>query len=216
MAGRYELSDVAREKLMDLLTYGQAVGPTPATRQLTPRASSGGIHFANTSGETIPAFAVMQINDAALDRERPYVEVVKPTSSGRLYLFNGPRDVADEATALGYREGRALVSGSTTSDLWGPVAGEWELASGGYQFELAGELDSETSFFLLAGHRIIRGQTNASHAKGATGTIRIYSGSTDTGRTISAVNDYADLGANKKCHAALGVDGIWYLIAGEC
>lgn len=59
-------------------------------------------------------------------------------------------------------------------------------------------------------------KTDASHAKGATGTVSIYSdSSTDTGDNVQAVNLYADLDSGKWAHARK-IKGIWYLIAGEC
>lgn len=59
-------------------------------------------------------------------------------------------------------------------------------------------------------------KTDASHAKGATGTVSIYSStSTDTTNNITATNIYADLETGKWAHARK-VNGIWYLIAGEC
>src|SRR3990167_1730387 len=64
-----------------------------------------------------------------------------------------------------------------------------------------------------------KGKTNASHAKGASGVIKIYSGvkgsETDTGERITAHNTFASLGSNKWCIIAW-VDGGWDLIAGEC
>lgn len=59
-------------------------------------------------------------------------------------------------------------------------------------------------------------KTDASHAKGATGTVSIYSTtSSDTTHNITATNVYADLETGKWAHARK-VNGVWYLIAGEC
>lgn len=64
--------------------------------------------------------------------------------------------------------------------------------------------------------RMVIGRTDFSHAKGATGTISVYADSgTDTGVNITATNLFADLDSGKWVSAAL-INGIWYLIAGEC
>lgn len=60
------------------------------------------------------------------------------------------------------------------------------------------------------------GKTDASHAKGATGTISVYSdSSTDTTVNVTATNLFADLDSGKWVVLAL-INGLWYLIAGEC
>lgn len=67
----------------------------------------------------------------------------------------------------------------------------------------------------------ILGKTDASHAKGATGTISIYSGTTkgsetDTGENLTGVyNRFADL-ASGKWVLCFPVDAGWELWAGEC
>lgn len=72
-----------------------------------------------------------------------------------------------------------------------------------------------------AQHRLLLGKTDAAHAKGATGTISIYTGTTkgsetDSGRNIEGVyNRFADLAADKWV-LLHWVAGGWELIAGEC
>ena len=158
---RYNLNEEDRDKLSDLLADRPKKERPQRHRQVTPRQSFGGIPFENGSGVTIPAFAVMQIDDADLDRERPYVTVRKPEAGGKLFIFNGPREVPESGHAIGYREGRALVSeDAATTSLYSPLPGEWELSSGGGHFRLAGELDDDTGYFLLVGAEfgIIKGQ----------------------------------------------------------
>ena len=64
-------------------------------------------------------------------------------------------------------------------------------------------------------------KTDASHAKGATGTVSIYSGTTkgsetDTGLNLTGVyNRFATL-ASGKWALAFPVDAGWELWAGEC
>lgn len=69
--------------------------------------------------------------------------------------------------------------------------------------------------------RVLLGKTDAAHAKGATGTISIYTGTTkgsetDSGRDITGVyNRFADLETGKWV-LLHWVAGGWELIAGEC
>lgn len=65
----------------------------------------------------------------------------------------------------------------------------------------------------------ILGKTDASHAKGASGTISIYAGTpgseTDTTINITAFNKFADIASGKWVWAMpYGVN--WYITAAEC
>lgn len=68
--------------------------------------------------------------------------------------------------------------------------------------------------------QIILGKTDASHAKGASGTISVYEGATkgsetDTTRNVSAWNRFADLDSGKWVWCVWNGSG-YDLIAGEC
>ena len=216
MAKRFNLNESDREKLSNMLAGGQQ---PPArkdnTRQLSPRHHFGGILFLNDSGATIPAFGVVQVDDAALDRNSPYVSAIKPAAGGRLFLINGPRDVADEDWGIGFREGRALMSGSGGGGFWSPVADEWELASGGCDFRLAGALDAETGFFLLSDHGFIRikGVTTSAVAGDATftiNTVRAMQGAdprSDTSSDAETVTVQNRLGEH--CDTAAYCEAVW-------
>lgn len=217
MAKRFELSQSDRDKLAAILRNRTRRRLILPPRRSTPRQRSAGIHFRNDEAETVPAYAVMQVSTADLDRNRPFVTVVQPTSSGTIYLINGPRDVAAGDYGVGYREGRCLyLDGSGLGDYWSPVAGEWYLAKDGWDFRLVDLLDDDTGLFWLnAEPKIVRGKTDSSVIKGGTVAVSIYIGTTDTGRNITATDLYADLDSGKWVHCAL-VNGEWDLIAGEC
>jgi hypothetical protein len=152
MAKRFNLNEADRDKLADLLNTPPAKKQSRAVRQQTPRHTSGGFPFINNSSQEIPPYAVLQIVDAELDRNRTLLSVVKPTSTGKLFIFNGPRTIPVDGRGIGYREGRALATvTSSPLELWSPEPDEWSLVSGGSHFSLAGELDEETGYFLLAG-----------------------------------------------------------------
>ena len=69
--------------------------------------------------------------------------------------------------------------------------------------------------------RMYLGKTDASHAKGASGTISIWAGTTkgsetDTGENLTGVyNRFADIAITKWVHVEW-INGGWELSAGEC
>lgn len=171
---RFNLNASDRTKLQDLLDKRTDTPKKEVERQQTPRHHHGGIRIFNSSGEAIPPFGVMQCDEAELDREASIVAVVKPTASGNLFLFNGPREIAIDGYGFGYREGRAMFTASSVlPDLWSPEPDEWFLTNGGAHFRLVGSLDAETNYFLLVGAEYdrIEGLTTGAVAGGSTFTI---------------------------------------------
>lgn len=71
----------------------------------------------------------------------------------------------------------------------------------------------------FGGLEAVLGKTNASHAKGADGTINVYTGTagseTDSGSDITAHNKFGDV-ASGKWVICLKINSQWYLIAAEC
>lgn len=121
----------------------------------------------NTSGETVPPFAVMELkfdyesgrSATFLDGEELVHEIVKPTSLSAgipsLVLFNGPDPIADD----GFGEGWSLPIGPVLFDneegdadpggMVGPVAGSWMLSVAGQGYECVG-YDSGESWDISA------------------------------------------------------------------
>lgn len=68
-------------------------------------------------------------------------------------------------------------------------------------------------------YRVLFGKTDSSHAKSASGTVSIWSGTTstlsDTGDNVTAYNRFADLDSGKWV-AVVEVPWGYELIAGEC
>jgi hypothetical protein len=73
----------------------------------------------------------------------------------------------------------------------------------------------------VQGSQFVLGKTNAAHAKGASGTINVYRGTTAgseafTGsKTISAWNRFADV-ASGKWVLCVRLQRVWHLVAAEC
>lgn len=202
----------------------QGVGGFPAN---TAKQSLGGVEFVNASGEEIPAHAVMRVTGAELKAGLPIITVAKPnTTFQRLYLVNGPLRVGSESTARGigtwlsdanfvlYDSGTPAVGES-----WGPKNGQWSLAKWRYGFTIAGAVDS-AGLKVMATQAEVNGfigKTDASHAKGATGTISIYDGNNaDTSDNMTGVlNKFAAVATTKWVDVSWR-GGQWILTAAEC
>lgn len=104
--------------------------------------------FVNDAGEAIPPFSIMQIGSGWTDTaERDYFNVVKPTADGRLWIINGPNEVADDyETGYGMATdapGVLVAYGGGTpaaGEEWGPVDGSWEIEAGGTGYLILGGL----------------------------------------------------------------------------
>lgn len=93
--------------------------------------------FVNQSGETIPAFGVLEVGGWVDDSKgRSVFRAVKPTKDGKIYYVNGPLAVPSgsngwAASADGHW---ALYEGTSTPQLnqeYGPKAGSWALHADG-------------------------------------------------------------------------------------
>lgn len=86
------------------------------------------LRFINTSGETIPAYAVMQISGWEDKDELGFLKVKKPDGEGKIYILNGTRPVASNKTgratsALNRMGAFALFDDAETPEVdeqWGP------------------------------------------------------------------------------------------------
>ncbi len=103
--------------------------------------------FYNDSGETIPAYAVMQVDEWKDDaNDRDYFRVIKPDGTGATFILNGPLEVADNSDGMGTRHDgmpARYASGTPTVDqTWGPASSSWDLASSGTGFNIVGGLET--------------------------------------------------------------------------
>lgn len=96
------------------------------------------IYYRNDSGETIPAYSIMQIDTTVEDADKNYISVVKPiTWQGPVvgpFLFSGTREVAKDKYGVAQsgpvykvkKDGSALVVG----DRLGPKDDQWTISKG--------------------------------------------------------------------------------------
>lgn len=106
----------------------------------------------NTTGETIPGFAAMQVAGYFYDFDGNVAfKVKKPDGSGKLYLINSPFDIAPGQTgdATNHHGAFVLYSGELPSFdggalyEWGPKAGSWAIDASGKGFILCGQPEGE-------------------------------------------------------------------------
>jgi hypothetical protein len=100
----------------------------------------------NASGETAPAYAILQVTNWTADLDgRELFTFKKPDGKGKLYLINGPIPIPPQSGGDATRSDGmfALIEGtppSSSEELveWGPKAGSWALSSTGAGFLLYG------------------------------------------------------------------------------
>lgn len=106
------------------------------------------LRFINSSGETIPAYAVMQVDGWQEQNDLGFFKCKKPTESGEIYILNGTRPVPagglGRATSALSRMGAfALFDDSSTPDVnqqWGPEPDEWHLKKDAEGFFVIGDI----------------------------------------------------------------------------
>jgi hypothetical protein len=195
---------------------------------MLPQSDVSGIRYLpvrNSESETIPAFGVMQVESLEVSGDQLVFVVGKPDGTGKPILFNSYLPIAASGKGSGTADFPAPglfddADGAPAAGTnYGPVSGSWKLKKNNAGFQAMGaELANiaDVTLFLSALGGVQIGKTDASHAKGATGTISVYSdASTDTTQNITATNLFADLESGKWV-AFVRIGGIYYLIAGEC
>lgn len=96
------------------------------------------IYYRNDSGETIPAYSILQIDEMVEDEEKNYAKIIKPVSwTGAVvgpFLFSGTRDV--EAGKFSVAQSGPVYQvkkdGTTLAinDRLGPKSGQWTISKG--------------------------------------------------------------------------------------
>lgn len=198
----------------------------PASDKRDPQQQQRLVEFRNASGQIVPSFGVLQITGSEVAGVgRKILTVTRPDgTAGAVYAVNSHLPVAVGKGGMCTLDFPALAAYATgdgtpaVNELWGPKSGQFTLAKGLPGFTIIGTpVDGNVLIALGTGGGIIIGKTDSSHAKGATGTISVwtkYSGS-DTGVNISAVNPFADVASGKWVLVVL-VNGEYTLAAREC
>lgn len=190
--------------------------------------------FRNDSGEEIPAFACMRVTGAeVVSTGRVALTVGKPNTFGAQYnhVFNGPLKVANGKYGLCTRsDGAAALYDSADGtpafgESWGPRDATWKLKknTGGFVVEIVTNSTQALASVKPQPFLMFKGQTDASHAKAATGTISIFYGTgvgTDTTVNMTSVyNAFGNVATTKAvtCRWEGDIAGTkWTLISAEC
>lgn len=97
----------------------------------SPIDNSKVMKWKNVSGEEIPAYGVVKLQDYV--EADDYFEAVKPDGDGSLHFVNGPVAVAVDAFGGSqmWNVSRIGKTSGTFGEVVGPVAGSWEMTTGG-------------------------------------------------------------------------------------
>jgi hypothetical protein len=184
--------------------------------------------------ETIPRYGVMRVYNAVLRAGRIAYEVAKPDGTPQaIYLVNESSPIVQDG--IGYASWRndpgrvlcnATVDSPAAGETWGPESGQWWLKKGQPGFTIVGGQEGTGEEATVkafqphgGGSSVHLGKTDAAIAKGASGTVSRYTGSsgteTDTGENDTVKNRFANV-ATGRWVAYTAIDGVYYLISAEC
>lgn len=191
------------------------------------------IEFKNDSGSSIGPYAAMRVSGYQQDADTAHQVVLKVAApndeAGQSICFNGNKTVAVGKTGYCTFDApcyAAVSTGGSNGDLYGVEDGNLELVpddAGAFTYlaTVAAGPNGEIVALIdkISGATIKLGKTDAAHAKGASGTISVYSGTkgseTDSGENVTAWNRYANV-ASGKWVTCVWINGGWDLVAGEC
>jgi hypothetical protein len=170
------------------------------------------------STETLPAYGIAQIFGVETAGEWT-LRVKKPTGDDKsFYIINTNSTTADGSYGFGYflcaNPQHALYDDAATpafGEIWGPASGTYKLTKHRCGFLCLGGPTggaTDTALFVqsnLGDGRILVGKSDAAIAKGASGTISRWGGSTlaDTGINDTVLNKIGAItAAGKWCYYA--------------
>lgn len=111
--------------------------------------------FYNGSGETIPAYAVMRIEDASLETAEASLVAKKPTCDREpIWMVNGPVDIPAGSYGYGtFAQHAAYVlyddaDSPAYGEMWGPKEDTWTLTKDEPGFVACGGPDGTKAFFV--------------------------------------------------------------------
>lgn len=120
------------------------------TRRPLDEVSPHRVFVKNTTAETIPSFACMQITGTEVAGNRTTLKVEKPTSTDGQYVFNCEYPIAVDGVGWAYRFGIVVMQGDAPSETgveYSPIVGSWEIEEASGPFVVFGEYEIEGSAF---------------------------------------------------------------------
>ena len=228
-----KLKKFIRDRKQDYQNRARHLVPNGSGRQAVVSGGELPIKWKNANSSSCPPFGVIRI--VSFDTDSDTFSGDQPnTTLQRLYLVNGPRTVAyngfGRATWLispKQQPAWSTVAYDNTDgtpaigEEWGPVPSQWTVRKYRPGLLMLGVEDS-TSYHAKAVQSIthsLLGKTDASHAKGASGTVSVWVGTagseTDSTINVTAYNRFAAVASGKWVHLT-ATNGQWYLDAAEC
>lgn len=179
----------------------------------------------NGSGETIPAFACMQVDGTTVVGDLTYVDVVKPTKLDGNYIFNHDNAIASGGYGMALPWGVVRMLGTTTAvenGSYGATVGAWTVqAEPGGPFVVYGDDNTLTNVHRgrigRDGGTLYRFALTASLSGGtASATIKDMAGSTIKTDTIRDPESIFTELVSGDTGLAIGQGGKFYVIQAPC
>lgn len=206
-----------------------------------PLMTTTPVYVTNVSGETIPAYACMQVTGTAEIGDQNYLQVSKPADTdgtAGAFVFNGPREIPSTEQGVAQYSYARIVrayknTGTVTAgDKWQPVSGQWYIEQDDNgQFTACGEDDVDTNVlkvaldadagggiqFYLTPSGGIPARSGSTLGSATCTLLSLDSGTrTVTATTRTVYNDFLSAVGGSVDIAAALVDGIWVVIAEDC
>ncbi len=128
------LSDGFEKQLRDVVKWWRGQSQFSSNLNTETREPQEINVFRNNSGEEVPAYAIMEVEDVEVGNGRNVLVIKKPTGdASKPHVVNGPRAVATAKKGR-WQWGtvKVAVTGTPTAGAeWGVSSGSWVLSSGG-------------------------------------------------------------------------------------
>lgn len=200
----------------------------PRPRQLLPRDVVP-VPFRNDYAGTIPAYGVCEVAaPVTLDGTQVYPVTRPSTTFNRLYLVNGPEDVADDGYGWGtwlWQADWVLYDDANTpaiGESWGPQSGSFELKKYRYGFTIWGNPSGGTTDLVQAQQQWVNQFLCKSNeditANGDTGAVSVYDGNAAdiAGTDVTITNRTGINWTSGTWGRATWFGGTWYGEPWEC
>ena len=226
----YAFDDRSARRIADTVRRVESMPiEKPRERKPVPDRNYTRVMFRNDYAGTLPAYGVLRVTGATTVSDDTFFTVDRPdTSFARLYLVNGPEDVADDGFGWGtwlWHADWVLYDDASTpafGESWGPQASSFKLKKWRYGFTIWGAATGGDTDRVMASQdwvsRFLFTANEDIAADGGTGAVSIRDGNrADTSLDLSGVvNDTGLQIDNGARGEARWFGGKWYGFPSEC
>lgn len=207
---------------------GQGGGLPPGRKRPLAQRDYNTVTFRNDYAGTVPAYGVLRVTGLVSSDDVQVYKVDRPdTSFARLYLVNGPEDVAQNAFGWGtwlWHADWVLYDDADTpafGESWGPQASSFKLKKWRYGFTIWGAATGGSTDRVMASQMWVNEflcKSDSSITAGSTGTVSVYDGNNaDTTINVSSVRNRTGLTwDSSKWGIAYWLGGEWKAEPWEC